>query len=108
MAQAIKDNIPDGAKIALINTMACLDREQEIVRFTECKEAFKQTFVSIPPNDTFYGQNTSKDYNSKEYPRERRSRPDSRSRDRPASRSRNPNNRSGFTTVSFHVTGPGT
>ena len=77
MAQAIKDNIPDGAKIALINTMACLDREREIVRFTEFKAAFKQILVAIPPNDTFYGQITIKDYNSKEYPMEHRSRPDS-------------------------------
>ena len=37
MAQAIKDNIPDGAKIALINTLAYLDRETEIMWFTEFK-----------------------------------------------------------------------
>ena len=43
MAQAIKDNISDGAKIALVNTMACLDREREQVRFTEFKAAFRQT-----------------------------------------------------------------
>ena len=48
MAQAIKDNISDGAKIALVNTMACLDREREQVRFTEFKTAFRQTFVPTP------------------------------------------------------------
>ena len=82
MAQAIKDNIPDGAKIALMNTMAYLDREPDIIRFTEFKSAFKQIFAAPPPsNDTFYGQNITKDYNSKEHPRECRERPDSRSRD---------------------------
>ena len=50
MAQAIKDNISDGAKIALVNTMACLDRELEQVRFTEFKAAFRQTFVAPPPS----------------------------------------------------------
>ena len=49
MAQAIKDNISDGAKIALENTMACLDREHEQVRFTEFKAAFRQTFATPPP-----------------------------------------------------------
>ena len=44
MAQAIKDNISDEAKIAL----ACLDREWEQVRFTEFKAAFMQTFVPPP------------------------------------------------------------
>ena len=34
MAGAIKDNISDGAMIALVNTMALLDREREQVRFT--------------------------------------------------------------------------
>ena len=48
MAQAIKDNIFAGAKIALISTMACLDREREQVRFTEFKAAFRQTFVANP------------------------------------------------------------
>ena len=67
-----------------------------------------------------------KDCNSKEHPRERRDRPDSRSRysrrkyksphpprtkssgsDKSNSRGRrNSNNKSGFTTVSFHITGP--
>ena len=88
MAGAIKDNISDGAKIALVNTMACLDREHEQVRFTEFKAVFRQTFPP-PSSDTFYGQNSNKDYNSKEYTRERR------------------NNRSGSTSISFHINGPG-
>ena len=49
MAGAIRDNIPDGSKIALVNTMALLDREREQVRFTEFKAAFKQTFTTTPP-----------------------------------------------------------
>ena len=49
MAGAIKDNISDGAKIALVNTMACLDREREQVRFTELKAAFRQTYVAPSP-----------------------------------------------------------
>ena len=49
MAQAIKDNISDRTKIALVNTMACLDREREQVRFTEFKAAFRQTCVAPPP-----------------------------------------------------------
>ena len=53
MAQAIKDNISDGAKIALVNTMACLDREHEQVRFTEFKAAFRQTFAAPPPQTHF-------------------------------------------------------
>ena len=53
MAGAIKDNISDGAKIALVNTMACLDREREQVRFTEFKSAFRQTFVPPPPQTHF-------------------------------------------------------
>ena len=54
MAQAIKDNIPDGAKIALMNTMAYLDREPDIIRFTEFKSEFKQTFAAPPPPMTHF------------------------------------------------------
>ena len=50
MAGAIRDNISDGSKIALVNTMALLDREREQVRFTEFKSAFKQTFTTTPPS----------------------------------------------------------
>ena len=53
MAGAIKDNIPDGSKIALVNTMVLLDRDCEQVRFTEFKAAFRQTFA--PPSGTLYG-----------------------------------------------------
>ena len=56
MAQAITDNISDGAKIALVNTMACLDREREQVRFTEFKAAFRQTLSSPPPWTHFMGK----------------------------------------------------
>jgi hypothetical protein len=49
MVGAIKDNIPDGSKIALVNTMALLDRDCEQVRFTEFKAAFRQTFANPPP-----------------------------------------------------------
>ena len=52
MAQAIKDNIPDMGKIAMINTLAYLDRESEIMRFTEFKSAFKQTFAATLPHET--------------------------------------------------------
>ena len=52
MAQAIMDNIPDGGKFALINTLASLDRQSEQTRFTEFKSAFCQTF-SVPPTETF-------------------------------------------------------
>ena len=34
MAQAIKDNIPERGKIALINKLANLNRQSEIMRFT--------------------------------------------------------------------------
>ena len=51
MAQAIMDNIPDGGKIALINTLASLDRQSEQTRFTEFKCAFRQTF-SVHPTET--------------------------------------------------------
>ena len=53
MAQAIKDNIPDGGKIALINTLDSLDRQSEIMCFTEFKFAFRQTFSATPPTETF-------------------------------------------------------
>ena len=49
MAQAIKDNISEGGKIALMDTFAYLDRESEIMHFTEFKSAFKQTFAATPP-----------------------------------------------------------
>ena len=49
MAQAIKDNIFNRAKITLVNTMACLDREREQVWFIEFKAAFRQTFVDPRP-----------------------------------------------------------
>ena len=48
MAGAIKDNIHDGSKIALVNTMALLDRDREQVRITEFKAAFRQTFAPPP------------------------------------------------------------
>ena len=53
MAGAIKDNISDGEKIAFVNTMACLDRKCEQLRFTEFKAAFRQTFVPPPPQTHF-------------------------------------------------------
>ena len=56
MACAIKDNISNGARIALVNTMALLDREREQVRFTELKAAFKQTFQPPPPQILFMGK----------------------------------------------------
>ena len=40
-AQAIKDNIPEGGKIALINTLASLDGQSEQMHFTEFKSAFR-------------------------------------------------------------------
>ena len=48
MALAIKDNIADGGKITLINTLASLDRQSEQTRFTKFKSAFRQTFQSLP------------------------------------------------------------
>ena len=65
IAQAIKDNIPDGGKIALINTLASLDRQLEQTRFTEFKSAFRQTF-SVPPSETFVNFDNKKNY-SKDY-----------------------------------------
>ena len=50
MAGAIKDNIPDGSKIALVNTVALLDRGREQVRFTDFKAAFRQSFATPPPS----------------------------------------------------------
>ena len=58
MACAIKDNISDGAKIALVNTMALIDREREQVRFTEFKSAFKQTFTTNPSSGTYFEKKT--------------------------------------------------
>ena len=52
MAGAIKDNIPDGSKIALVNTMALLDRDRKQVRF-KFKAAFRQTFATPPPQTHF-------------------------------------------------------
>ena len=72
------------AKIEKLSKLITWDREQ--VRFTEFKAAFRQTFAAPPPSGTFYGQNSSRDYDSKEYGRERRSR--TRSMDRSLSRSR--------------------
>ena len=46
MAQAIKDNIPDGGRIALINTLSILDRQSDHMRFIEFKSAFCHTFQS--------------------------------------------------------------
>ena len=45
MEKAIKDNIPDVGKIALINILASLDRQSEIMRFTEFKSA-SPNFIS--------------------------------------------------------------
>ena len=56
MAGAIKDNIPDGSKIALVNTMALLDRDCEQVRFTEFKATFRQTFAAPPPQAHFMAE----------------------------------------------------
>jgi hypothetical protein len=49
MAQAIKDNIPDGSKIALMNTLAFLVWAPFLIRFNEFNSAFKQTFAAPPP-----------------------------------------------------------
>ena len=85
IACAVKDNISDGAKIALVNTMALIDREREQVRFTEFKSAFKQTFTTTPSSGTYYGKNFggNYDHDNKECRNSR-----SRSRDRNGSRSR--------------------
>ena len=125
MAGAIRDNISDGSKIALANTMALLDREREQVRFNEFKSAFKQTFTTTPPSDTFYGQNPSGnyDYHNKERRGRTRSkdratgrhkdyRPRNKSPHRPRRDSthspgiRDNNNWSCFTFTSFHTNGP--
>ena len=108
--------------------MALLDREREQVRFTEFKAAFKQTFTTTPPSGTFYGQNPSRNYDCRDYNKERRgrthsrdratSRPkDSRSRDKSPYRPRrsnshspgirDSNNRSASIFTSFHTNGPG-
>ena len=58
MAGAIKDNIPDGSKIALVNMMALLDRNREQVRFTEFKAALRQTFAAKIPVGTTILRNT--------------------------------------------------
>ena len=49
--------------IALINTLASLDRQSEQTRFTEFKSTFRQTF-SVPPTETFvnFEKNYPKDY----------------------------------------------
>ena len=125
MAQAIKDNIPDGGKI---NTLASLDRQSEQTRFTEFKSTFRQTF-SVPPTETFvnFEKNYPKDYsNGQKDQRDSRLR-DSRLRDRrpksphwstrnkragSSSRSNSrgrrghSDSRSGFASVNFHITGP--
>ena len=85
MAGAIRDNIPDGSEIALVNTMALLDRDREQVMLTEFKAAFRQTFTTTPPpSDTFYGQNPSRNYDSRDYSKEHRGR--THSKDRATSR----------------------
>jgi len=85
MACAVKDNISDGAKIALVNTMALIVREREQVRFTEIKSAFKQTFTTTPSSGTFFETNFGGKY--KHDSKERRN-SRSRSRDRNGGRSR--------------------
>ena len=52
MAGAIKDNIPDGSKIALVNTMALLDRDHEQVRFTEFMLLLGKPLPPPPPSGT--------------------------------------------------------
>ena len=132
MASAFKDNIPDGSKIALVNTiMALLDRDREQVRFMEFKAALRQTFAAPPPHQThFMAKTPVGTMTLKEYSRERRS--CTRSKDRSSSKSRDlrsrqrsphhakfrrdnsasphrsrlTNTRSGSTSISFHINGP--
>ena len=52
-AQAIKDNIPEGGRIAFINAMALLDKEMDNTRFIEFKAAFRQSFLTTPSSSTF-------------------------------------------------------
>ena len=88
MAQAIKDNIPDGGgRIALINALSILDRQPDQVHFIEFKSSFRQTF-SVTPSDTFVNfdnrnKNYYKDYSNGQRDQQRDGRyRDSRPRDR--------------------------
>ena len=71
MAGAIKDNIPDGSKIALVNTMALLSRDPRS-RHRSPHHAKNRRDSSASP----HGSRTS-------------------------------NNRSGSTSISFHINSPG-
>ena len=54
LAKAIQDNIPEGGKMAMINTMALLDdKESDSRRFTEFKAALRQSFPSPSTHSTF-------------------------------------------------------
>ena len=76
MALAIKDNIADGRKITLINTLASLDRQSEQTRFTKFKSALPN--FSVPPTETFL--NFEKIY-PKDYSNGQKSQRDNRFRD---------------------------
>ena len=63
MAQAIKDNIPNG-RIALINAMSFLDRQSDHLCFIDFKAAFRQYF-SVIPSDSFVNYDSrNKDYSN--------------------------------------------
>ena len=89
MGCAVRDNVSDGARIALVNSMALIDRECDQVRFTEFKSVFKQTFTSTPSSGTFYETNFDGKYGSKER-RNSRSRSTDRNRGRNSQRDKSP------------------
>ena len=91
MGCAVRDNVSDGARIALVNSMALIDRECDQVRFTEFKSVFKQTFTSTPSSGTFFGTNFDGKYkyDSKER-RNSRSRSTDRHRGRNSRRDKSP------------------
>ena len=130
MAQAIKDNIPDGGRIALINALSILDRQSDHMHFIKFKSAFRQTF-SVTPSDTFVNfdnrnKNYCRDFNSQkdqQRDRYRDSRPRNRRPKSPHAHNKNKcgrsgsrstscglqghsDGRSGVTSVNFHINSP--
>ena len=45
-AKAIQENIPEGSRMEMINTMALLDKESDGRQFIEFKAALRQSFPS--------------------------------------------------------------
>ena len=52
-AKAIRENIPEGGRMAMINTIALLDKESDGRRFIKFKAALGQSFPSPSTHSTF-------------------------------------------------------